>query len=738
MVCSAQLGGLWLTLGLVYVQAGPWGGWPQQVPGWIDATKFDDDGAWKAYGKAKTHGNMGAQRIRAWEEMEWGMSGGIGYLNDGDWVKYTVDVQYEGWFGVKYVMAGKPGTETCTVPFKAHLLLDSWDNQCWGGNILGAWVDVKDFTTYQWTDGWDFGGGDVWLPKGRHTITLCFQSVSWLNFYGIYIGPPGNSWYVPEGEKCNQNNNNNNNNGGNPGWGWKFKWGDDFDWYDESKWKSGGGHNQGWGNNEAQSYQPSNVWIEDGKLVLFAEKRWQPDAAYTSGKIASRTENGYNMQYGKIDVRAKFEPGQGHWPAIWMMPGSYLGQAGPYGRWPNSGELDIVEILNNMDQTHHSLHYGAQGNRDFQVCHFDWGGDFGWQWHTYTLEWAPWGVIKWFVDGTWVCEANSWWSIGGPFPKPFDSPFHVLLNYALGGSWVGPINDWLLPSKMYVDYVHVYEHDWKRRLPEGWEHPPEDEWDIDAMEWKVDPGQRRNLRAASPGLDIESGASPFSSKATCSTMPYKMTPNNIPDPWTMPDDRIMELEAELYDRGGNGCGYYEKDRVENGNGSFFRDTEALYLESYPRASHGPYAANVQEGEWLSYTVHFPVDVEVFALELVSFSEKGAVARVVVDSYDCVEPSNDGGFMLIPGIDVAPFEALEWRRHGATASISGEVHQLLICVVEGSLNLDYIRFVPDKLLETDAKTGDYLPSYSIAIDANTCISSSCADPALYEAASGGGT
>lgn len=45
-----------------------------------------------------------------------------------------------------------------------------------------------------------------------------------------------------------------------------------------------------------------------------------------------------------------------------------------------------------------------------------------------------------------------------PWPAPFDKPFHLILNLAVGGLFVGnPDARTLFPAEMVVDYVRVYE-----------------------------------------------------------------------------------------------------------------------------------------------------------------------------------------------------------------------------------------------------------------------------------------
>ena len=76
--------------------------------------------------------------------------------------------------------------------------------------------------------------------------------------------------------------------------------------------------------------------------------------------------------------------------------------------------------------------------------------------HVYALEWDE-AEIRWYVDGTLFAVRNSWSSTGGAFPAPFDKPFYVLLNVAVGGNYPGPpAASTVFPVSMEVDYVRVY------------------------------------------------------------------------------------------------------------------------------------------------------------------------------------------------------------------------------------------------------------------------------------------
>jgi beta-glucanase (GH16 family) len=44
-----------------------------------------------------------------------------------------------------------------------------------------------------------------------------------------------------------------------------------------------------------------------------------------------------------------------------------------------------------------------------------------------------------------------------PYPAPFDKPFYLILNVAVGGVWAdSPDETSVFPQTMIVDYVRVY------------------------------------------------------------------------------------------------------------------------------------------------------------------------------------------------------------------------------------------------------------------------------------------
>ncbi len=142
------------------------------------------------------------------------------------------------------------------------------------------------------------------------------------------------------------------------------------------------------------------------------------------------------------------------WPALWML-GSNINSI----PWPGCGEIDVVE--NNGAYPYYvqgSIHAGASDRSNYYL--FSYYGattDF----HVYDLDWTP-SSISWSVDGSLYETQTSWTSSTGiPYPFPFNQPFFLLMNLAVGGDYLGDPNpgdiDPSLPNEMQVDYVRVYQ-----------------------------------------------------------------------------------------------------------------------------------------------------------------------------------------------------------------------------------------------------------------------------------------
>lgn len=210
----------------------------------------------------------------------------------------------------------------------------------------------------------------------------------------------------------------------------------------------------GWGNNELQWYLPDSAQLEDGKLVITARRQASNGRSYTSARLHTRDR--FAFRHGRIEARIRLPAGQGLWPAFWMLP-----QENAYGTWAASGEIDVLEARNlggsGGNTIYGGLYYGGPWPRQIGSGEeYVVAGNVTTEFHVYALEWDD-AEIRWYVDGTLFAVRNAWSSTGGAFPAPFDRPFYVLFNVAVGGNYPGsPTPATVFPVTMEVDYVRVY------------------------------------------------------------------------------------------------------------------------------------------------------------------------------------------------------------------------------------------------------------------------------------------
>ncbi len=173
---------------------------------------------------------------------------------------------------------------------------------------------------------------------------------------------------------------------------------------------------------------------------------------YTSGKI--ETLGKITFQYGKIEASMKLPRGRGTWPAFWML-GENIFDAGI--GWPRCGEIDIMEHGQDFDHLGAAIHtqaynhtIGTQITGTYQIDDYDTG------FHTYGLVWDT-EEMSFSVDGEVYMKVRKS-SIGDSEGQwPFDQPFFIILNHAVGGAWGGTPDNSLYPHTVEVDWVRVYK-----------------------------------------------------------------------------------------------------------------------------------------------------------------------------------------------------------------------------------------------------------------------------------------
>jgi len=239
--------------------------------------------------------------------------------------------------------------------------------------------------------------------------------------------------------------------------GWQLVWNDEFDSGDQpdpTHWSYdvGGG---GWGNHELQFYtknRPENARIENGVLVIEARREPWEGRDYSSARLVTKGKGDWT--YGRFEIRARLPIGRGTWPAIWMLPTVWnLGD----GRWPDNGEIDIMEHVGYDPGVVHASTHSQQNqwrNKNQRTATIK-VPTAGTAFHTYVLEWDA-EEIRISVDQQHYFTSRK---EGGDWKSwPFYRDFYIVLNLAVGGDWgaVKGIDESAFPQRMEVDYVRVF------------------------------------------------------------------------------------------------------------------------------------------------------------------------------------------------------------------------------------------------------------------------------------------
>ena len=246
--------------------------------------------------------------------------------------------------------------------------------------------------------------------------------------------------------------------------GYSIVWADDFNdpsvdgkpivrANNDSWWYETG--NGGWGNNELQYYiagingSDTLAAISNGTLKIKAIQKNIGTSQYAS----IRMNTVQSWKYGYFEMRAKMPTGKGTWPAFWMLPKNFQS-------WPLDGEIDIMEYVGyDPNRVHGSIHtmsynhsIGTQrtSNKIIQNAETEF--------HTYALLWTE-EKIRIYVDGyNYFTFSND--GTNNKDTWPFNAPFYLKLNLAVGGNWGGAmgVDTNIFPATYEIDYVRVYQN----------------------------------------------------------------------------------------------------------------------------------------------------------------------------------------------------------------------------------------------------------------------------------------
>ncbi len=251
---------------------------------------------------------------------------------------------------------------------------------------------------------------------------------------------------------------------------YKLVWNDEFNKDgrpDPAKWNYERGFVR---NKEAQWYQPENAYCKGGMLIIEGkkEKKANPDydpqskdwryarkeAQYTSASLT--TKGKFAWKYGRFEVRARFAPREGMWPAFWSK--------GIKESWPACGEIDIMEYyqstyLANLCWGSEKKNVGRWSStytplKLLQKHDPQWAKKF----HVFRMDWDE-KEVRLYADDILLNKTSLEKTVNAVYqevPNPFRQPHFIIINLALGSTG-GDLTKLPLPQKYEVDYVRIYQ-----------------------------------------------------------------------------------------------------------------------------------------------------------------------------------------------------------------------------------------------------------------------------------------
>jgi beta-glucanase (GH16 family) len=221
-------------------------------------------------------------------------------------------------------------------------------------------------------------------------------------------------------------------------------------------------------NHELQWYSTKNAYCKGGNLIMEAKtdtsanplydptatdwKRSRAKLGYTSASI--NTRGLYQWQYGRFEMRARFDTDAGLWPAFWTL--------GTKGEWPSNGEIDIMEyyrgkLLANI-ACGTSARYKAKWFSNTKPLEELGGKNWASKFHTWRMDWDE-QAISLYVDDQLLNSvklSDLENAVKDPV-NPFKQPHYILLDLAIGGDNGGDPKGTIFPRTFEVDYVRVYQ-----------------------------------------------------------------------------------------------------------------------------------------------------------------------------------------------------------------------------------------------------------------------------------------
>lgn len=525
---------------------------------------------------------------------------------------------------------------------------------------------------------------------------------------------------------------------------YKIIWSDEFDQakLDTNTWT-------GWigtaYNEEHQYYtrRDTNLHVNDGFLYLVGLRENYGGRQWTSGRIKS--QDNFEFQYGRVEIRAKLPAGKGLWPAFWML-GSNINDIG----WPYSGEIDIMEYRGNLaNQTHGTVHFANQPpgsgdpNGDRRLIGHEYtlpSGSFAEDFHLFQFEWTD-STMTWFIDDVEFFHLTRSQIEAQTSYYPFDQPFYLILNLAIGGNFLGDQQpDASTPDRneVIVDYVRVYqdaneEPDISTGFQRLNEVPPlepveleaevtDDDGTITMVEFlidekivgtdtetpytatwlpKIDGCYSLNIKA----YDNDNGVGRSTEDITfvvgtgCEQQSFHDEPASFPG----------TLQLEHFDYGGPGVSYHDTTpdtNLGNARGNDFRTTEAVDIIPDENEAGNYLLTETEIGEWTKYQLEVE-ESGIYDLEFRSGS--GSRSARIDFELDSEEWIYFNRISDMEGSDYTVKEITDVTLH------KGIYELTMFVTIAGGVQPDYLKGIFKEPTSTE-ETGHSTP-VSIALEQN---------------------
>ena len=227
------------------------------------------------------------------------------------------------------------------------------------------------------------------------------------------------------------------------------------------------GTGYGTGEIEQTTNSTNNAYLDgNGHLVL---KAIDSGGTWTSARLESTRDDFQAPAGGQLEMTASIEQpnpanGLGYWPAFWAL-GSPM-RAG--GGWPQSGEIDMMEDVNGLNEASQTLHDSANSPGHALIACPAAGSGCQTGYHTYSVLVNRVNTsaeyLEFLMDGTvesTITEA----SVGtAAWQAAIDHGFFIIWDLAMGGNYPDGIYGSTTPTaattsgaSMSVAYVAVYE-----------------------------------------------------------------------------------------------------------------------------------------------------------------------------------------------------------------------------------------------------------------------------------------